>query len=278
MQPGMSSPRSLATHDSPQQGQARTSPAASLQASPGYVHQLEHSSQLGAAQEVAQEEQFEQDVMSQPSSSESDEDFQPSEYEQDELSQPSSSSGADEDEDAFEVDELSQPETSSEDEQSPVRAESAPRVQSPFQAQPPHTVRSARQELPVSRVQSSRPQSAAIAASGRTVVKRSRPGSLSDDHKARLGFPKPPQPVKEIPVPKGYLTGSSLPFNNQSVSSDEGLKRTAQDAGAQQGTQQHMRTTASPSDLQKVSAGKGLRLDVEYDVPAQVAQQELSVE
>ena len=259
-----------------QQGQGRTSPAAALPASPGSIHQPDAPGP-GSAQQL-DAEQFEQDQLSQASSSESDEDFQPSEYEQDELSQPSSSSSddeeeGDEDEDTFEVDELSQPESSS-DEQSPVRAESGrSRVHSPSQAQLPHMVKSVPQHLSVSSDQSFGPQSGATAASGRSGVKCSRQGSLSADHKARLGFPKPAQPAKAVPVQKGYLTGNSLPFNRQTLPIDRGVKRPVQEVATQRGGPKRMRTMKSVNDVHKVSAREERRLDEEYELPAPAAQQ-----
>ncbi len=110
------------------------------------------------------EEQYEQDVMSQPSSSDSDEDFAPdSEFEQDdEMSQPDSSSS----EDAYEQDEMSQPESSSEE------------------------------ELRFDRVTESGIRLAAAAASRR--ASGSKPFSLrpvSKKQLARLGFPKAAQPT-----------------------------------------------------------------------------------
>jgi len=106
-------------------------------------------------------EDFEQDEMSQPDSSE-DEDFSPSEFEQDEMSQPESSSS---EEDAFEMDEMSQPESSSEDE--PTR-ERAP---------------------------TSRPSSAAQRAESKSKSSQLRP--VSEQQLARLGFPKAAQPATD---------------------------------------------------------------------------------
>ena len=219
----------LSAHDGSKQDRVRTSPNTSTHASPQGTHKTD-TRRLNPVQQLA-EEDFEQDQMSQPSSSESDEDFQPSEYEQDEMSQPSSSSGdeemdedEDEDDDAFEVDELSQPESSSEDgEQSPLRAESDVRVCSTAQAQPPIMIIKSRQEDVVHKYvrKSSKAQLPTTAASGRDGVKRSRTGSLAADHKARLGFPKPAQPAKAVPVPNAYLTGSSLPFNGQNLLIDQ---------------------------------------------------------
>lgn len=266
----------LSAPDGSEQGQVRISPNAVLPASPMSSLQPD-APRPGSAQQL-DEEHFEQDQLSQDSSSESDEDFQPSEYEQDELSQPSSSSDdeeEDEGEDAFEVDELSQPESSS-DEQSPLRAESGGRVHSASQAQPPHMLESEHQDLPGSRDESLKPQTAATAASGRSGAKLSRQGSLSADHKARLGFPKPAQPAKAVPVQKGYLTGNSLPFNPQTlpiVQLRQGLKRPVQDVAAQQGGLKRMRTMKSVNDVHKVSAREAGRLDEEYDLPAPAAQQ-----
>ena len=268
----------LSAHDRSKQDQVRTSPNASIHASPntsthaspGNTHRTD-ARRLSSVQQLAQE-QFEQDQLSQPSSSESDEDFQPSEYEQDEMSQPSSSSGdeevdEDEDDDAFEVDELSQPESSSEDdEQSRVRAESGVRVRSSGQARSPNTiVKSRREDVVCKHVRkSSQPQSPTTAASGRSGVKRSRQESLSADHKARLGFPKPVQPAKAVPVPKGYTKGSSLPFNSQSLPIDQlqqGLKRTVQDAAAQQGGRKRMRPAAFASDAHEALGREAQRLE-----------------
>lgn len=267
----------LSACSGPQRGEIRISPDAAPPASPGSTHKLD-APRPGSAQQL-DEEQFEQDQLSQPSSSESDEDFQPSEYEQDELSQPSSSSDdeeeGDEDEDTFELDELSQPESSS-DEQSPLRAESGCRVQSPSQAQPPRMVKSVCQDLPVSRDQSSRPLSAAATASGRSSAKLSRQGPLSADHKARLGFPKPAQATKAVPVQKSYLTGNSLPFNRQTLPIDQprqGVKRPVQEVAAPQGGLKRRHTMKSVNDVHKVCAREARRLDEEYDLPAPAAQQ-----
>ena len=279
----------LSAHDGSKQGQARTSPHASIHASPdtsthagpGNTHRTD-ASQLRSVQQLA-EEHFEQDQMSQPSSSESDEDFQPSEYEQDEMSQPSSSSGdeetdEDEDDDAFEVDELSQPESSSEDdEQSPVRSESGVRVRSSGQARSPNTIaKSRREDVVRNHIKASKAQSPTTAASGRSGVKCSRQESLSADHKARLGFPKPAQPIKAVPVPQGYMRGSSLPVNSQSLPIDQlqrGLKSTVRDAAAQQGGRKRMRTTASAFDAQKAGARGAQRPDEEGCLQAPADQQ-----
>ena len=266
----------LSAHDEAQQAQAGTHPNTSTHACPG------NTDKTYACWHA--EEGFEQDQLSQPSSSsESDEDFQPSEYEQDELSQPSSSSDddmdEDEDDDAFEVDELSQPESSSEDdEQSPLRAESSLRVRSTAQTQPSIMIIKSKREDEVRKYtrKSSRPQLLTTAASGRSGVKRSRQGHLSADHKARLGFPKPAQPAKAVPVPKGCLIGSRLPSNGQTLPVDQsqrGLKRTVPDAAAQQGGQKRMRTTASPSDAHKASAGDAQTPNEEGDLQALAAQQ-----
>ena len=269
----------LSAHDEFQQDRVRTSLNTSTHASPGNTHKTD-ARRLDSAQQLA-EEGFEQDQMSQPSSSESDEDFQPSEYEQDEMSQPSSSSGEeeldeDENDDAVEVDELSQPESSSEDsEQRHLRAESGLRVRSTAQAQPPNvSMKSRREDVGREYVRKpSKPQIPATAASGRSGVKRTRKGSLSADHKARLGFPKPAQPAKAGLVSKGYLTGSSLPFDGQNLPIDQsqrGLKRTAQDATAQQGGQKRMRTIACASSAHKASASEAQRPDEVggYQAPA----------
>ena len=266
----------LSAHDEAQQAQAGIHPNTSTHACPG------NTDKTYACWHA--EEGFEQDQLSQPSSSsESDEDFQPSEYEQDELSQPSSSSDddmdEDEDDDAFEVDELSQPESSSEDdEQSPLRAESSLRVRSTAQAQPPIMIIKSKREDVVRKYtrKLSRPQLLTTAASGRSGVKRSRQGHLSADHKARLGFPKPAQPAKAVPVPKGCLIGSRLLSNGQTLPVDHsqrGLKRTVPDAAAQQGGQKRMRTTASPSDAHEASAGDAQTSNEEGDLQALAAQQ-----
>ena len=119
------------------------------------------------------EEDYEQDVMSQPDSSD-DEDFSPSEYEQDEMSQPESSSS---EEDAFEVDEMSQPESSSEDEP-------------------------ARERAPASR-----PSSAAQRAESKSKSSRLRP--VSERQLARLGFPKAAQPASDGVTRSGRLSPAS---------------------------------------------------------------------
>ena len=119
------------------------------------------------------EEDYEQDVMSQPDSSE-DEDFSPSEFEQDEMSQPESSSS---EEDAFEMDEMSQPESSSEDEPARERA-------------PP-----------------SRPSSAGQRAESKSKSSRLRP--VSERQLARLGFPKAAQPASDGVTRSGRLSPAS---------------------------------------------------------------------
>jgi len=119
------------------------------------------------------EEDYEQDVMSQPDSSE-DEDFSPSEFEQDEMSQPDSSSS---EEDAFERDEMSQPESSSEDE--PARKRARP----------------------------SRPSSAAQRAESKSKSSRLRP--VSERQLARLGLPKAAQPASDSVTRSGRLSPAS---------------------------------------------------------------------
>ena len=119
------------------------------------------------------EEDYEQDVMSQPDSSD-DEDFSPSEFEQDEMSQPESSSS---EEDAFEVDEMSQPESSSEDEP-------------------------ARERAPASG-----PSSAAQRAESKSKSSRLRP--VSERQLARLGFPKAAQPASDGATRSGRLSPAS---------------------------------------------------------------------
>ena len=275
MQPETSPP---SAHDGSQQDRVRSSPNASSLACLGNTDKTDACWHA--------EEDFEQDQLSQPSSSESDEDFQPSEYEQDELSQPSSSSGdeldEDEDDDAFEVDEMSQPESSSEDdEHSPLRAESSlKKVCSTARALPANMAIKSRQEDVVRQYvnESSRPQLSVTAASGRSGVKRSRQDPLSADHKARLGFPKPAQPAKAVPVQKGYLIGSSLPLNSQTMPTDQsqrGLKRTVPNAAEQQGGQKRRRTTASASDAHeaRLSAEVAERPDEEQGWRAPAAQQ-----
>ena len=230
----------------PQHGTADTIQTGSL-----HVDQL-GGPQLESDQQPA-EEQFEQDELSQPSSSESDEDFEPSEYEQDELSQPSSSSEEDDDEEegteAFEMDQMSQPESSSEDEVPSVTHKSASRTQSLSQARSGHMVQSASlsasQSLPDSRlplntktqarvrVESFQRPSAASAASGRTGLKCTRNFTVRDDHPSRPGFPKPAAPLSDIPVAKGFLKGSHLPFKSQNLPSrqlQQKLKRSKRES------------------------------------------------
>lgn len=272
-QPDVASPLSKVAHAVPHQDQAGSPPAESLHNSPGHPDKVDTCQPASVPQPA--EEQFEQDELSQASSSESDEDFQPSEYEQDELSQASSSSDEEDegaDDEAFEVDELSQPESSSEDQPSPPRSESALRVQSPRQARSPQGIKSPHKGLPAYQEQMANPHSIAAAASGRSGVKRSREGSLSDDHKARLGFPKPPHSSKDaLPGPQGRLKPSRLPFSSQ----DEPLtqlgqvrKCPAEGVAARQAGQKRART-ASP----KVGAMKAHRPDEEHVVQAQAAQQ-----
>lgn len=266
-QPEVSLPlHSEFAHPAPhQQHQQSGSPAVSLHWAEG---KRDKADALSGHQQAG--EHFEQDELSQASSSESDEDFQPSEYEQDELSQPSSSSDdADEggDDDTFEVDELSQPESSSEDEQSPLRPELAPRVQSPRQAHTPHLSKLLPQGL---RDPSFNPQSTAAAALGRSGVRRSRQGSLSDDHKARLGFPKPAQSPKAGPGPQGHLKDSRLPLDSQNMPLDQlgqGQKRPAQGVTAQHAGQKRMRTAAP-----KAGAIPAHRPSGEHGLQAQAAQ------
>ena len=117
------------------------------------------------------EEDYEQDVMSQPDSSE-DEDFSPSEFEQDEMSQPESSCS---EEDAFEMDEMSQPESSSEDEPARERAQ--------------------------------RPSSAAQRAESKSKSSQLRP--VSERQLARLGFPKAAQPASDGVSRSGRLSPAS---------------------------------------------------------------------
>ena len=121
------------------------------------------------------EEDYEQDVMSQPDSSE-DEDFSPSEFEQDEMSQPDSSSS---EEDAFEMDEMSQPESSSEDEPARKRA-------------PP-----------------SRSSSAAQRVESKSKSKSSRLRPVSERQLARLGLPKAAQPASDGVTRSGRLSPAS---------------------------------------------------------------------
>lgn len=125
------------------------------------------------------DEDYEQDEMSQPESSE-DEDFKPSEFEQDEMSQPDSSSS----EDAFEQDEMSQPDSSSEDEPIPKSM----------------TLSAARL--------------AAATASHRVTTRPCEVTPVSKQQLARLGFPKAAQPaVGSLSIPGRSSPASS----NQTV-------------------------------------------------------------
>ncbi len=124
------------------------------------------------------QEDYEQDVMSQPDSTE-DEDFSPSEFEQDEMSQPDSSSS---EEDAFEMDEMSQPESSessSEDEQARKKAPSA------------------------------QPSSAAQRAESKSKSKSSRLRPVSERQLARLGLAKEAQPASDGVTRAGRLSPAS---------------------------------------------------------------------
>lgn len=273
-QPNAASQHSQLAHAVPDRVQAGSSATESLLTSSGQPDKVETCQPASLPQPA--EEQFEQDELSQTSSSESDEDFQPSEYEQDELSQASSSSGEEDegaDDNTFEVDELSQTESSSADELSVCRRESAFRVQSPCQAPTSQGMKSPpKGALPASQEQSANPHSNAAAASGRSGVKRSREGSLCDDHKARLGFPKPAAySLKDRPPgPQGLLKPSRLPFSSQDEPLNElrlGRKRPA-DGVAAQGPQKHVRT-ASP----KVGAVKARRPEEVDVVQAQAAHQ-----
>ena len=164
------------------------------------------------------EDDYEQDVMSQPDSSE-DEDFSPSQFEQDEMSQPDSSSS---EEDAFEVDEMSQPDSSSEDEPARERA-------------PP-----------------SRPSSAAQRAESKSKSSRLRP--VYERPMARLGFPKTAKLASDNVTSPGRLSPASAKKKGLQTS---GRKRSSKHAllddsesAPEQTKSKHGRTALACADLQ----------------------------
>jgi len=164
------------------------------------------------------EEDYEQDVMSQPDSSE-DEDFSPSEFEQDEMSQPDSSSS---EEDAFEMDEMSQPESSSEDEPARKRA-------------PP-----------------SRPSSAVQRAQSKSKSSRLRP--VSERQLARLGLPKAAQPASDGVTRSGRRSPASAKKKGLRTSGRKRSSRHAllddNESAPEQTISKRGRTSLACADLQ----------------------------
>ena len=159
------------------------------------------------------DETYEQDVLSQPSSSDSDEDFAPSEFEQDEMSQPESSS----EEDAFEVDEMSQPESSSEDEPE-------------LHREPVSTGDRLAAAVASRRAASATSGRPAAATSGRSAG-RSLRLSFAFAQLARLGFPRAAQAVlneaggpSKSPSPaKAAVRGHGLPAGQNKAGSKRAL-------------------------------------------------------